>query len=121
MNSPTHEAVAQRAREIWQKYGSPGGRDTEIWYEAERQLNDEHSQASNKTDPETATTRQIKRETAAESMVENHISPAIPDEEAIKAAMQRREARAPILPHTSAPKAKPPETGKPLWSKPHSS
>ncbi len=38
MNTPSHEAIAQRAREIWHNYGSPEGRDTEIWLEAERQL-----------------------------------------------------------------------------------
>ena len=123
MNTPTHETVAQRAREIWQSYGSPGGRDNEIWLEAERQLKNESARDSNakNSGAETNATRQMRSEAAAESMVENHISPAIPDEEAIKAAVQKKEARAPILPHTSAPKMKPPETGKPLWSKPHSS
>jgi hypothetical protein len=34
---------------------------------------------------------------------------------------QKKEARAPKLPVKGAPKPKPPETGKPLWDKPHSS
>ena len=114
MKTPSHDAVAQRARQIWQKYGSPSGRDTEIWLEAERELTADSARPG-------STTERLKSETAAESMVENHISPAIPEEDAIKAALQKREARAPILPHNTAPKPKPPESGKPLWDKPHSS
>jgi hypothetical protein len=130
MNTPTHETVAQRAQEIWQSYGRPEGRDTEIWLEAERQLaggsesathsnSDTHQNGRRET--ESASIRQIRAETAAESMVENHISPAISEEKAIKAAVQKRDARAPIQPHKTAPKSKPAETGKPLWKKPHSS
>lgn len=32
------ETIAQRARELWQRYGCPAGRDEEIWLEAERQV-----------------------------------------------------------------------------------
>lgn len=38
-----------------------------------------------------------------------------------KSALQKKTARAPIVSHIVAPTAKPPETGKPLWSKPRSS
>lgn len=34
----TQEDISQRARELWESYGRPDGRDTEIWLEAERQL-----------------------------------------------------------------------------------
>ena len=34
----SHESISQRARELWQSYGRPEGRDNEIWLEAERQL-----------------------------------------------------------------------------------
>lgn len=34
----TQESISQRARELWERYGRPEGRDTEIWLEAERQL-----------------------------------------------------------------------------------
>jgi hypothetical protein len=45
-----------------------------------------------------------------------------PDEVAIKAQLQKEAARAPQQPHgKDAPKAKPPESGKPVWDKPHSS
>ena len=34
----SHEEVARRARELWEQYGRPAGRDEQIWLEAERQL-----------------------------------------------------------------------------------
>ena len=37
-----------------------------------------------------------------------------------KLQQQRKAAREPQLPTKEAPKPKPPETGKPLWDKPHS-
>jgi hypothetical protein len=123
MKTPSHDAIAQRARQIWQKYGSPSGRDPEIWFEAERQLAAEpDAKSKDKTSARDATTTErLKAETAAESIVEHHISPPIPQEDAIKAALQKQESRAPIAPSKTAPKPKPPETGKPLWDKPHSS
>jgi hypothetical protein len=144
-NSPTEQEIAQRAREIWNSRGQPAGQDTEIWLEAERQLS---SAAANNTpsategrgngktqasktpaDPKaadlkpgaSAQTERLRGEMASESEVEYQITPAIPDDEAIKAALQKREARAPKVPHANAPQAKPPETGKPIWPKPHSS
>jgi hypothetical protein len=45
-----------------------------------------------------------------------------PDEIAAKAAQQKQAARAPQPQHgKNAPKVKPPESGKPIWDKPHSS
>jgi len=35
---PDHEAVAARAREIWEARGCPSGRDLEIWFAAEGEL-----------------------------------------------------------------------------------
>ncbi|MDX2185850.1 MAG: DUF2934 domain-containing protein [Opitutaceae bacterium] len=35
---PLHEEISERARDLWQRYGQPEGRDEEIWLEAERQL-----------------------------------------------------------------------------------
>ena len=66
-------------------------------------------------------TERLRGEMASESEVEFQITPAVPDDEAIKAALQKRDARAPKAPTKTAPHAKPPETGKPLWDKPHSS
>jgi len=34
----THEQIAERARDIWQRRGCPVGEDENIWYEAEAQL-----------------------------------------------------------------------------------
>lgn len=48
--------------------------------------------------------------------------PLDPDEIAAKARLQRQEARAPKRPGGhAAPKPMPPQSGKPIWSKPHSS
>jgi hypothetical protein len=43
MHSPTHDEIAQRARELHEKSGHPGGRDLEFWLEAERQLREERN------------------------------------------------------------------------------
>ncbi len=56
----------------------------------------------------------------------NGITPAAkptdPDEIAAKARLQRQQARAPQRPGgQAAPKPLPPQSGKPIWSKPHSS
>ena len=40
-NGPTSDEIAQRARELYEKSGCPGGRDEEFWLDAERQLHDE--------------------------------------------------------------------------------
>ena len=44
-----------------------------------------------------------------------------PDDLAAKVEQQKKDARAPQRPIKRAPKAKPPESGKPVWDKPHSS
>lgn len=44
-----------------------------------------------------------------------------PDDAAAKAEQQKKDARAPRRAVKTSPKAKPPETGKPIWAKPHSS
>ena len=35
---PSHDAISQRARELWQSRGQPSGQDDAIWLEAESQL-----------------------------------------------------------------------------------
>ena len=65
--------------------------------------------------------KRLRGELASESAVEYGISPPIPEDDAIRAALQKREALAAINPtQRDAAKAKPPESGKPLWNKPHS-
>ncbi|GEM_PF-5322401 len=34
----THEAIAERARELWREQGCPTGCDQAIWFEAEAEL-----------------------------------------------------------------------------------
>ncbi len=113
MNTPTHDEIARQAQELWQDRGCPAGRDVEIWLEAERQLHEGRK-------PETFTERAMA-ETASESVVEYHLSPAATEQEAIKAAMLKDASRAPLMPHHPGPKTKPPEGAKPLWTRPHGS
>jgi len=116
MATPTHDEISQRAYGLWQDQGRPDGNDLDHWLEAERQL-------GTGTGPGTAkaTFAEVaKAETAAESVVEYQISPGVPQEEAIRAALMKQEARAPQTAHHTGPKLQPPETGKPLWTKPHS-
>jgi hypothetical protein len=113
MPTPTHDEIARQARQIWQNRGCPSGNDTEIWLEAERTLNE---------DPAADTfAARARSETAAESEVEFHLSPAPTEQKSIQAAMQKENARAPQVPHHTGPKVTPATTGKPLWSRPHSS
>ncbi len=35
---PTHEQIALRAQEIWNRHGCPPGEDKENWFEAEAEL-----------------------------------------------------------------------------------
>jgi hypothetical protein len=100
MNTPTHDEIAQQAQKLWHNYGCPAGRDSEIWLEAERKLNE---------DP------------ASVSVHESHISPAQTEEKSIQAEKQMEDSRAPQVPQKRAPKPMPAATGKPLWRQPHSS
>ncbi|MDB6128510.1 MAG: hypothetical protein JWM35_2406 [Verrucomicrobia bacterium] len=127
MKTPSHQEISQRAYLLWLESGSLHGRDVEFWHEAEKQLasgSDAEasaaSQASSESAGASALADRLKSETAAESVVEFQITPAVSDEEAVKAALQKKEARAPKMPAHTGPKPKPPETGKPLWNKAHS-
>lgn len=60
--------------------------------------------------------------TAKPELVVAAPKPQDPDEIAAKAQQQRREARAPKMPGgQAAPRPVPSQSGKPIWSKPHSS
>ena len=37
-SNPSHDEIAQCARELWTESGEPEGRDEAIWFEAERRL-----------------------------------------------------------------------------------
>ena len=111
MKQPTHDEISRQAYELWQNRGCPDGRDLELWLEAERQLTG---------GGEEAFVEHVKAETAAESAVEFNISPVVAQQEAIKAAVQQKDARSPQVPHHTGPKAKPAPPGKPVWPKSHS-
>ena len=38
MGGPTHEQIAQRAREVWERHGRRHGEDEKNWREAEAEL-----------------------------------------------------------------------------------
>jgi hypothetical protein len=113
MNIPTHDEISSEAQKLWQQRGCPTGCDNEIWLEAERKLMEDPA-------PNTFAAR-TSAEAASESEVENLLSPAESEQMSIKAAMQKENARAPQIPRHTGPKPKAPETGKPLWNRPHSS
>lgn len=78
---PTHEQISRRAQQLWENGGRPSGRDEEIWLEAERQL-------ATGEETSAAFIARIKAETASESAVEYLISPPLPQEEAVRKAVQ---------------------------------
>lgn len=49
MKTPEHAQIAARARQLWQLNGSPAGRDTEFWLEAESELSQEQRQIDEQT------------------------------------------------------------------------
>jgi hypothetical protein len=87
MNKPTHDEIARQAQEFWQDRGRPVGCDMATWLEAEQAL-------SNGLPAGNFSERALA-ETAAESLVEFHVSPALPEQEAIQIALQKQSARAP--------------------------
>ena len=138
MKTPAYEQIAERAYQLWETDGRPHGRDIEHWLKAERQLSGSaearldtaasHAATPARTAPRGTQAQgatddweeEVRAETASESAAEYHISPPMPEEEALKAALQKKEARDPKVPHTSAPRPATPVSGKPLWSRPHS-
>lgn len=84
MTTLTHDEIARHARELWQDRGCPVDRDEEIWLEAERQLRD---------GGQAAFAKRAAAETAAESVVEYQITPAVPEQDAIQAALLKPAAR----------------------------
>lgn len=128
-NSPTHEAIAQRAQEIWALRGNPDGHDTAIWYEAERQLTavpfeSQPHAASVARNQITGKNRAEQRAAPPASTHQPEIAQPAPDpdEIAAKTALQKQSARAPRLPKVkNAPPPTVPVSGKPIWDKSHSS
>lgn len=108
MITHSHDFVAHCAYQIWEDSGRPSGRDEAIWYEAERAIRSGSSDADS-----------MPKVVSEKNTVsgEAHSAHALAE----SSARQRKDARAPITAHTTSHKAKPSETGKPLWSQPHSS
>lgn len=75
----------------------------------------------NEKSEDDAFTERASAEMAAESEIAYHLSPAQTEQKSIEAAVQVEAARAPQVPHHTGMKSKPAESGKPLWSRPHSS
>jgi hypothetical protein len=38
MPEPTEQEIAERAFEIWERHGKPGGREDEFWHQAEAEI-----------------------------------------------------------------------------------
>lgn len=109
MKTPTHEAVALGAHQLWQDSGCADGRDIDNWLQAEHHLSTQINAAV--VDPRPAAPDPLSvlasESPAAQTQVE-------------VTAEQRQAARLPVTAHKAAPKAAPAETGKPLWRQPHS-
>lgn len=130
-NSPSHEEISQRAQELWRDRGSPEGQDNEIWLEAERQLSlparetnspsqtQGRGNGNSQSVPGTADPSTANRDSAGPFATAG--IPSTPAAATAKVTQQKKEARAPRVPSRTAPKQATPESGKPLWDKPHSS
>jgi hypothetical protein len=110
--TPTHEEIARQAQRLWQERGCPEDKNEEIWLEAEDQLTNHPFEGDRPASGISA--ERIKAETAAESMVEYQITPAVPQQDAIKAALQKKATRDTKAPRQPARKAKPAEPGSPV-------
>ncbi len=120
---PAHHDIAQRAQEIWGLRGNPSGHDLAIWLEAEQQLTEVSPELAHSTStgsPQSSDPLSRKPTTTHSSGSTTPMPDPI--EVAAKATLQKKTASAPHRPtHQDAPKSAPTESGKPLWSKPHSS
>ena len=133
MNNPSHAEISKRAFQLWHEHGSPAGQETETWLAAEQQLTakaasvetDATARAARATHQAEKTAALVTARPPVEPVAiaarEHIISPAGPDQKALNRAQRKQDARAPQVPHHTGPHAKPAETGKPIWSKPHSS
>jgi hypothetical protein len=127
MNPPTYDEISRRAYEIWQTRGSPHGQDTDHWLEAERQLNapvgaHNSPSATHGRGNGNSQSSGLAADPKAADLTSGHDHRHVltPDEVAAKNEQQKREARAP---HTGGENGHPipaPQSGKPIWDKPHS-
>jgi len=109
MKSPTHEEISERAHRLWEKAGYRNGDADQHWFEAERQLSaaiPEHGGSPPASYPSHA---HVLSEASSSHAAEE------------RSSQQRKESRAPVVASHTGPRAATPETGKPLWKRPHSS
>ncbi len=119
MKTPTHDDIAQQAHHLWQDRGCPTNCDTAIWLEAEQQLCTSQAEESEpRADAFVTYARGFNR---PENPISYQVPPAATEQQVMQADQQKEDARAPQVPRHTGPKGKPPESGKPIWSKSHSS
>jgi hypothetical protein len=118
--APTHDAISQRARQIWESEGNPQGRDTAIWLNAEQQLSAPPTLPA-KTAPQLAAAAEVRGSGTTQSTTTPATNPS-PAAAAAQVQQQKKAARSPhvAVPHP-AHTPTPPQSGKPIWDKPHSS
>ncbi len=78
-NRAYHDAISQRARQIWHDRGCPEGQDVEIWLEAERDLVGRG--VVRPAPPEPATPRRAQRrgQVAADEIDERELADRLAD------------------------------------------
>jgi len=109
MNKPTHEEISQRAHQLWE-IGQPAGADAnQNWLDAERELTAEAPKSAASASPPTHLVAAPLSESASKHAVSE------------RDVRQKKQAREPIVATHTGPKAATPESGKPIWSQPHSS
>jgi Protein of unknown function (DUF2934). len=72
----TQDAIARRARQLWDDRGRPHGQDVDIWLEAERQLRAEAPVPPAST---TTTARTRRRRTAADEIKPDEVDDRLDD------------------------------------------
>ncbi len=119
MKTPTHDEIARQAHHIWKDRGCPANCDTDLWLEAEQHLSTTHSaESEHRNDAYATYARGFDR---PENPLQYQVPATTRERGAAFADQQKEEARAPQVPRHTGPKGKPAETGKPIWSKSHSS
>src|SRR5215204_6259088 len=115
-NTPSHEEVARRAEEIWKAQGCPTDRDTEIWFEAERQLSSRTATPSPSGGAQDRGNGNSQPGSAAGSSTtadpqppesgatEDKIPPASPIQAEAQSAQLKKSSRAPKSATKTAPK-----------------
>ena len=131
-----HTEITALAHKIWQERGNPTDQDLAIWLDAERQLLSPTPQKSKGAAVETHSLathseslpkdgQKLTAATASSSHAPLETNPHpidAPHGATNQDSIQKQAARAPRIPTKASAVNRPtPESGKPLWSRPHSS